>query len=101
MCWGVLFCLSVRCPCYRSLDLSPPAPPYPLHPQSEALAAVPAPVPRPDDICMVLVYRDVNVSDPESGVARTLPALTMCGDPASKLLDPRIYELVAAGLALQ
>jgi hypothetical protein len=50
---------------------------------------------------MVLVYRDVNVSDPESGVARTLPALTICGDPASKLLDPRIYELVAAGLALQ
>jgi len=50
---------------------------------------------------MVLVYRDDNVSDPESGVARALPALTICATPASKLLDPRIYELVAAGLALQ
>ena len=85
----------------RASILPLPRPPYPLHPQSEALAAVPAPVPRPDDMCMVLVYRDVNVSDPESGVARTLPALTICGEPASKLLDPRIYELVAAGLALQ
>jgi len=50
---------------------------------------------------MVLVYRDGNVSDPESGVARALPALTICATPASKLLDPRIYELVAASLALQ
>jgi hypothetical protein len=50
---------------------------------------------------MVLVYRDVNVSDPESGVARTLPALTICATPASKLLDPRICELVSAGLLLQ
>ena len=50
---------------------------------------------------MVGVYRDVSVSNHESGVVRTCLALTICGDPASKPLDPRIYELVAAGLLLQ
>ena len=59
-------------------------PRYPLNTQPETLlTAVPVPAPRPDDMFVVLVYHDENVSHSESSEARALTALTICKVPAS------------------